>query len=193
MVALDLVLEVVELGVEHRAGNERVDGSSPRARGTRALFIVAISLFRFIPTRVGNTAYRALPSVADDVRRYAASIIENTDVEIPPYRTLGLLTSRDAATVKALKGMDVSLYDYALDPYAVRHINGEHGNAAAELARGSRAVAPADYAMLPTILNGPDSIQDVGKSWSAGRPLILVRKRLGQDGPERPGPRGCRF
>lgn len=42
-------------------------------------------------------AFRALPSVADDIRRYAQRILEGrTALEIPPYRTMGLLTADDA-------------------------------------------------------------------------------------------------
>ncbi|MBI2313575.1 MAG: phage head protein [Betaproteobacteria bacterium] len=128
------------------------------------------------------TAYRALPSVADDTRRYAARILEGREeIDIPPYRTLGLLTVEDARRVAELKGLDVSGHDYALDPSAIRHIHKEHGDPAIEAPRGQRAVTAADYARLPELLNSPDAIEDAGLSWFAKRPLLRVRKRFGEE------------
>lgn len=123
-------------------------------------------------------AYRELPSVADDVRRYAQRIIEGrTHLDIPPYRTMGLLTSADAATAGGLKGIEVAGFDYALDASAVGHIKDRHGDATEGL-RGQRPVTASDYSRLPAILNDPDSVDDGGVS-DVGRPVVRYSKEIG--------------
>ncbi|MCC7345999.1 MAG: hypothetical protein IT538_01260 [Variibacter sp.] len=131
-------------------------------------------------------AYRRLPSVAEDARRYAERVMGErngaaiTAVEIEPYRTLGPLTRADAARVADLKGgFDVAGYDYALESQAVRHVAREHGAPAAEAARGQRAVTAADYALVPRILAAPDSIEDAGISAGHRLPQIMITKRIG--------------
>jgi len=107
------------------------------------------------------TAYRALPSVAGDVRRYAQRIIEGrTHLDIPPYQTMGLLTSADAEAVKGLIGKDVAMFDYALDQYAPLHIKDNHGDEETEERRGQRAVTADDYARLPLIVDAPDRVSE---------------------------------
>lgn len=126
-------------------------------------------------------SYRALPSVADDARRYAARVLEEkAAVEVQPYRTLGLLTVSDAATVKKVSGNDVALFDYALDANAIGHVRGTHGDAKAEQSRGQRAVTAADYARLPQMLNAPDSVEDAGLT-DIGRPGVKMTKRFGDE------------
>ncbi len=123
-------------------------------------------------------AYRSLPSVADDARRYAQRILEGrSHLEIQPYRTLGLLTKADAACLQAQLGLEVSGFDYAVDPSAVRKILKDHGDPAKEATRGQVAVTSADYALLPQLLNAPDGpMQDVGASWKSGRPVVKLTK-----------------
>lgn len=124
-------------------------------------------------------AYRALPSVADDVRRYAQRILEGrTNLEIQPYRTMGLLTEADAAQVKALTKMDVAGFDYAVDPSSVRHIRDEHGDPAAEAKRGQRAVTAETYGLLPGLLNGADLIENGGLT-DVGHPIVRIAKSIG--------------
>lgn len=134
-----------------------------------------------LPTGVRDrfaTSYRGLPSVADDTRRYARSVLENLqDVERAPYRTLGLLTEQDAAAVLRLKGIDVAGFDFALDVSAVKHVHKHHGHDKTERSRGQRAVAGHDYAFLPAILNAPDSIEDLGEN-EAGVSLLRYRKQV---------------
>ncbi len=126
-------------------------------------------------------AYRALPSVADDTRRYAARALDDkTDIEKQPYRTLGLLTTTDVEAVKRLKGIDVSLYDYALDASAIKHVNSVHGDAQAERLRGQRAVTAADYARLPELLTAPDRVEESGLT-DVGRPAVTIAKQFGNE------------
>jgi len=121
-------------------------------------------------------AYRALPSVADDVRRYAASSLEGREVEL--YRTIGLLTAADVTKIASLKdGLDVSLYDYALDKASIEHVFKKHGNGAIETQRGQRAVVSSDYKLIPEILNHPDSVKYGGLS-AIGYPAFLYQKDI---------------
>lgn len=124
-------------------------------------------------------AYRSLPSVADDARRYAQRILEGrTHLEIPPYRTLGLLTETDAAKVEGLLGRNVAGFDYAIDQYAPKHIVKEHGDPKAEAQRGQRPVTAADYTRLPALLKDPDRMADGGTS-GVGRPVVKYEKKFG--------------
>lgn len=147
-------------------------------------YTLAKAYMQSVPAAVRDQlarSYRALPSVADDARRYAARVLEEkTGVEIPPYRTLGLLTALDAAAVRGFKGIDASLYDYALDASAIGHIRRQHGDAESEAKRGQRAVTAADYARLPQLLNAPDAFEDAG-STIIGRPLVRISKRFGDE------------
>lgn len=126
-------------------------------------------------------SYRALPSVADDARRYAARVLRGEAQEqLPAYRTLGLLTAGDIAQVKAAKELQVEGYDYALDVSAVRHVEKHHGSEKSERSRGQRAVAVEDYAMLPRLLNEGGPLLDAGVSRTTSAPL--VRRELTVDG-----------
>jgi len=117
-------------------------------------------------------AYRSLPSVADDLRRYAQAVLAGR--KVAPYRTMGLLSTDDVRKVKKLTGGAVDGFDYAVDMSAPRHIFKEHGNEAAEEQRGQRAITPADYGRLPQVVASPDSIvQDDGK--------IILEKSFGEE------------
>lgn len=121
-------------------------------------------------------AYRDLPSVADDARRFAArALAGNQDAK--PYLTLGLLTDTSVAQVNALAKVDVALFDYSLDRSSVRHVLGEHGDKATEARRGQRAVTAMDYASLPKLLNAPDSMELGGVS-DVGHPIVRITKQI---------------
>jgi len=126
-------------------------------------------------------AYRNLPSVADDIRRYAQRVLEGRDLGgLPPYRTLGLLTREDIRQIEEQAKRAVDGFDFALDPFAVRHIREKHGNDRTERTRGQRAITVGDYALLPLLLN------DAGTWHFAGRAKktrnVLVRKVVERDG-----------
>lgn len=146
-------------------------------------YTLAKAYMQGVPTSVRDDlarAYRDLPSVADDARRFAArALAGNHDVK--PYQTLGLLTVDDAATVKSRTKTDVDLFDYALDRNAVLHVRAEHGDAAVERRRGQRGVTQTDYARLPDVLSNPDRIADAGPTWKSGRPAVLISKRIGAE------------
>ncbi len=176
----------IDKGWGYAPGKSVADEVRKMAAKTRQWdYTIAKAYMRDVPAARRDElvrSYRALPSVADDVRRYARRVLNNnTAAEIPPYKTMGLLTSRDAATVKELTGQDAELFDYALDRYAPRHILSEHGDISTEAARGQRAVVTDDYARLPELLNAPDQVEDGGKSWRTGHPLVRYKKRFGDE------------
>lgn len=127
-------------------------------------------------------SYRALPSVADDVRRYAARALEKTDADIQPSWTLGLATADQASRIAAIKdGADVRLFDFSIDPSGVGHVQLNHGNEAVERARGQRAVTPADYGQLVRLIDAPGAMEDAGVSDFTKLPLVRTIRRAGQE------------
>lgn len=125
-------------------------------------------------------SYRALPSVADDARRYAQRVLRGDDIaQLPAYRTMGLLTALDVAQVVKAKDLTVGGYDFALDVSAVRHVQKNHGSEK-ERTRGQRPVTAADYAILPRLLAEGGDLIDAGVSRTTQAPL--VRRELTIDG-----------
>lgn len=172
----------IDKGWGYAPGKSVADEVRKMASKTRQWnYTIAKAYMRNVPVSQRDAlvrSYRALPSVADDVRRYAKRVLDNnTAAEIPPYKTMGLLTSRDAARVKELTGRDVELYDYALDPSSIGHIRRKHGEAAGELVRGQRPVIASDYSALPGILNAPDLEEYAGLS-DVGHPVVRYKKQI---------------
>lgn len=124
-------------------------------------------------------AYRALPSTADDARRYAQRVFEpNTDLApLPPSRTLGLVRSNQSAAIRAAGGVDVRGFDYSLSEFEIRHVVNAHGSEAAEALRGQRAVTPADFAVLPELLRIADPVYD--GTAGTGRPVVVFTASIG--------------
>ncbi len=120
-------------------------------------------------------AYRALPSVADDARRYAQAVWR--DAVPQPGRTLGQVTSDQAAAIAAARDLDVSLFDFSLSPDEVAHVRREHGGEDVERRRGQRAIAPADFAQLPELLNGTPRY--VGQSAGRNLPVFEIAAEIG--------------
>lgn len=124
------------------------------------------------------TEYRNLPSVADDVRRYAQRALAGGE-GAAPYRTLGLVTQEQAQDIARLVDAGVDLFDFAFDVSSVLHIAGTHGNPGTEAARGQRAVAAADYRLLPSIINSPDAIEAAGTAARTSNALVRYTKVIG--------------
>lgn len=121
-------------------------------------------------------AYRELPSVADDARRYAQRIWDDRPAG-DPGRTLGLLTGDQVAAIGADGKLDAAGFDFSLSPSEVAHIRAAHGDQAGELARGQRAIAPADFAVLPELLGGTPRY--VGVSEGHKVPVFEIRAEIG--------------
>ncbi|MGP1664486.1 MAG: phage minor head protein [Rhodanobacter sp.] len=121
------------------------------------------------------TAYRDLPSVADDTRRYVQRVPASGSVAGIPPQTLGLLTEAQAARVAQLTGTAPQLFDFAVDASAVMHIRSSHGDAQVEAARGQQAIADADFALLPQLLNqGTILAARPGDVSASGHPVIRI-------------------
>lgn len=166
-------------GWDYRPGSTVDDAVRTMAAKTQQWeYTLAKSYMQSVPEGLRDDlaqAYRALPSVADDTRRYAQRIVNNwQDVLIQPYRTLGLATNSQILAIQAAKGIDAKGFDFAIDKDAVRHIQSSHGSAAVEARRGQRAVTPDDYARLPSLLNNTRDFRDAGESWRSRQPLLEV-------------------
>lgn len=125
-------------------------------------------------------SYRRLPSVADDARRYARRVLgEGGEAVIEPVRTLGMATSRHRAEIAAFKpDVPIDGFDFSIARSDIAHIRNQHGDAAAEAARGQIAVTIDDYARLPDIVRAPDRVGDGGVS-DIGEPLVIFERRIG--------------
>jgi hypothetical protein len=169
----------IDAGWDYAPGNTVSDTVRAVAAKTQQWeYTLAKAYMQGVPPGVRDElamAYRALPSVADDTRRYAQRALDDTAATtLAPYHTLGLATADQVATVQRLLGRNVDGYDFALDPNAPRHIQRVHGDEAVEAPRGQRAVTTADYARLPATINNPDRI------WSDGDEL-LIEKAFGTE------------
>lgn len=124
-------------------------------------------------------SYRRLPSVIDDAGRFARRIIDATEGQIEPLRTLGLVGPDQAAGILAVWKdrplRDIDLYDFSLSEGDVRHVMANHGRADSELPRGQLPVVADHFRLLPSIINDPDKIEPLGYS-RAGEALIAYVK-----------------
>ncbi|MBN8766492.1 MAG: hypothetical protein ABT22_08440 [Thiobacillus sp. SCN 64-317] len=121
------------------------------------------------------TAYRQLPSVADDARLYARAVLDGR--EVPQYRTLGLVTSQQAEKIKALTGVDAAGFDFALEKPAVLHIANKHGNLSGDV----NPVTSAHYGHLPEVFSTPDEIIEAGTAKHNKLAVLQWRKRVGNE------------
>jgi len=121
-------------------------------------------------------AYRALPSTADDVRRYVQAIEQDRAPALDaPSRTLGLLTEDQIASAQGVKANG---FDFSLSVDEVRHVLSQHGDSGTELARGQRAVTADDFALLPAILNAGQP-RPVGRSNRHDAAVFEVTTEIG--------------
>lgn len=115
------------------------------------------------------TSYRALPSVADDARRYAQRVLRGgSAAKLPDSRTLGLLTVADADQVKKVADVKAAGFDFVMDVSAVRSSLQE---LSAKRTAQSRPVQVEDFAVLPRLINAGGDLVDAGVS-SAGNQLL---------------------
>lgn len=125
-----------------------------------------------------SSAYRALPSTADDARRYAQRVWQDMP-DAPSGRTLGLLTSDQIEMLAAGRsGQDARGFDFSLSPQELRHIRNEHGDAATELPQGQRAVTSDDFAKLPAIVDGT-ALRPLGVSDGHKQPVFEIVSVIG--------------
>lgn len=171
----------IDKGWDYMPGDTVSDTVRQMAEKTQQWeYTLAKAYMQALPESVRDAlaiAYRALPSVAADTRLYAQRILEGrAQLDVPPYRTLGLATRAQAGEISAITNVDVAGFDFALDAASVRHVREQHGGAP-ELLRGQRPVTADDYAKLPSVLGQPDRIEDAGAS-DIGRPMVRFVKEI---------------
>lgn len=169
-------------GWDHAPGDSVSDTIATMTGKTVAWpYEIAKAYMRDLPEAIVDRfaqGYRQLPSVADAARRYAERALGSQAGAprpgIEPYLTLGLLSRDEAARARDILGAEVELFDYTVSEFAVRHVQNEHGDPVAERGRGQRAVVAADYALLPQLLQQPDSVM-------SDRGDLVIEKRIGQE------------
>ena len=141
-----------------------------------------------------SQAYRRLPSLADDLRRYAERAVgERNGAPITgpviqgPYRTLGMLTSQQQRWFGERLGEDLGGFDFTVSTRAVEHVIREHGDPEREARRGQIALRPVDFPQLLDVLSDPDDVQpgDEGniiliKRVGDGRLSVVLRRLAGR-------------
>ncbi|QPL39379.1 phage head protein [Erythrobacter sp. A30-3] len=145
---------------------------------------IAKAFMASLPARQADAmgdAYRALPSTAEDARRYARRVYEPQPElpDLPPVRTMGLLRRDQAKPIGTAIDREVSGFDFSLDTSAVGHVIRNHSNPRSEWSAWQRAVSPSDFAMLPKIASQPltpiDTVSELGE------PMAEQRLTLGND------------
>jgi len=100
-----------------------------------------------------SSAYRSLPSTADDARRYAKRIWEGRP-DPEPGRTLGMMRAEQLAAIgDDMLQLDPRGFDLSLSPSELRHILKAHGDPAEEKKKRQRAVTPDDFGVLPAMID----------------------------------------
>ena len=99
----------------------------------------------------------------------------------PERLYMGTIPDAAAAKVLDATGVDVTGYTAILPGDSVQHIFKQHGNAAAEGARGQAAVSESDVALIPEVLSAPDSVTLSEKHDALGRPVLLFSKQIGNE------------
>lgn len=128
-----------------------------------------------------SQAYRALPSTADDLRRFARRVFDGTadgtaDMQpLPAVRTLGMAPSDQIMAINDALGRDAidkQAFDFALDRQFTRHIAREHGPGS----KDDTPIGPEDFARLAQLVSAPDTIRagDPGP----GLPRVVLRKAI---------------
>lgn len=126
-----------------------------------------------------SQAYRALPSTADDARRFAQAVADGREpLANPSIRTVGLVPEAVQSRVLDITDMGVQGFDYRITRDAVRHIYDRHGSDLTEAKRGQRAVTSEDFALLPLILSSPDSVDRAEQS-AIRETLVHLTKVIG--------------
>lgn len=138
------------------------------------------------PTRDAlSSAYRRLPSVATDMRRFVQRVLRPEPVEDEDrradveFKTLGMVSTEDADRIAQLVGRQVGGYDFSVARSDVSHVERRHGPGA-EKTPGQRGVRPVDYEKLPAILEEPDEVRFEGTS-DLGEPLLRYQRTIGAE------------
>ncbi|MBI3245325.1 MAG: phage head protein [Deltaproteobacteria bacterium] len=123
-----------------------------------------------------TTAIRTQPETGEAVRRYAQRVLGKAEADVPPYQTMGLLTTDEAKQIAEMTGVEAvgkELYDWTVDSFTIQKVLIDHGTEATEAPRGQAPIVAADYAVLPQVIAESKEIEDAGKS-DIGRPVVKM-------------------
>lgn len=149
------------------------------------LYSLAVAYMRSLPENVRDQfsqSYRLLPSTRDAFRQFARSAADNAKGNQPDLRTLGLATRGQVAQIERLTGANLQkqLWDFSVEWHALRHSWNRHSVQKIELSRGQRALEPDDFAMLPLLVDQPDSIQ-LGNSELGKNQILRFERVIGDE------------
>ena len=118
-------------------------------------------------------AYRRLPSVADDLRRFAAPILAGAGPKSVVRKTIGLVRSAEVARF-ADEGIEVRRFSWSLSEESVVHVRDRHTSEAIEKSRRQRPVTAEDFGRLAWIVDRPDTITRLDPD-----DLVMLTKAVG--------------
>lgn len=126
-------------------------------------------------------AYRALPSTADDVRRYAQRVYQpKADLpELPPVQSMGRLRTDQSQRIRELLNRDVDGYDFMIDADTVQHVLDRHGPGNERDSR-QRPVEAAAWSQLPQLISQAGEMRHVGKN-DQGQEVVELHAVIGDD------------
>lgn len=126
------------------------------------------------------TAIRTQPETGEAVRRYARRVLEQIEADVPPYQTMGVLTTDEARQIAEMTGVErvaTELFDWTIDAFGVGHVRAGHGEGK-EKDQQQRPVTATDYAQLPQLIRLGEMTY-VGIADQTGQPVVQFTHRIG--------------
>ncbi|WIX31241.1 phage minor head protein [Salinicola sp. JS01] len=159
----------IDQGWDYQPGARVSRTVSQMAEKARAWdYSIAKGYMQEMPASVRDrlaTSYRALPSVADDARRYAERVMRGDAADtLPVARTLGLATEADNVQIRDAIDESAALHDFALDVASVLEVQRAEA--------GARALTSEDFAYLPQLLNSGSTFTAAGEDTISRRLTI---------------------
>ncbi len=131
-------------------------------------------------TEAATTTVASLPAVSpikpEDIHRFVDESVASKTNE-KKVLSLGSVSPANVAAVKEAAGVDLGGYERVIDNYSARHLVSAHADAASELSRGQLPVTTKDIALIPSIVETPDMIENAGKT-RVGREGVRYVKRI---------------
>lgn len=93
-------------------------------------------------------------------------------------KVIGAVTPTEAQRIKDINGIDTTGYKHELTRDDLRHMMKQHGDTAAESAKGQLAVTPDDLKLIPDIISTYDNIYE-GTTKGSRRSIVYEKKANG--------------
>jgi hypothetical protein len=124
------------------------------------------------------TAIRSQPETGEAVRRYARRVLEKLEADVPPYQTMGPLSTEEATRIAALTKVPLverELFEWTIDLSTINKVLKAHGADETEVTRGQDPITAEDYALLPRLLVQARAADFTStKESGIGRPAIEI-------------------